>query len=127
MSNMASQSKGRRIAAWILTSLITLLFVFSAVMKFLRVPEVMAAVEKWNLKDELMLIGAGELISAILFFIPRTHSLGVLLLSAYMGGAIVTHMQNDEPYYTQAIFLVLIWVAGYLRHPQLLQSIRAKE
>jgi uncharacterized membrane protein YphA (DoxX/SURF4 family) len=124
---MASQSKARRIAAWSLTSLITLLFVFSAVMKFLRVPEVMAAVEKWNLKDELILLGAGELISAILFFIPRTHSLGVLVLSAYMGGAIVTHMQNDEPYYTQPISLVLIWVAGYLRYPQLLQSFRAKE
>ena len=123
---MASQSKARRIAAWILTSLITLLFVFSAVMKFLRPPEVMAAVEKWNLKDELILIGVGELVSALLFFIPRTHSLGVLLLSAYMGGAIVTHMQNDEPYIVQAIFLLFIWVAAYLRHPQLLHSFRAK-
>ena len=124
---MATQSKARRIAAWILTGLITLLLVFSAVMKFLRVPEVMAAVEKWNLTDQLTLIGAGELISALLFFIPRTHSLGVLLLSAYMGGAIVTHMQNDEPYYTQAIFLLVIWIAGYLRHPQLLQSFRTKD
>jgi hypothetical protein len=126
-ANMPSQSKARRIAAWILTSLITLLFIMSAVFKFLRAPEVMAAVEKWNLRDELILIGVGELVSAILFFIPRTHSLGVLLLSAYIGGAIVTHMQNDEPYYTPAVFLVLIWVAGYLRHPQLLQSFRAKE
>jgi len=124
---MASQSKARRIVAWILTSLITLLFIFSSVMKFLRPPEVIAAVEKWNLKDELFLIGAGELVSALLFFIPRTHSLGVLLLSAYMGGAIVTHMQNDEPYIVPAVFLLLIWVAGYLRHPELLQSFRAKE
>jgi uncharacterized membrane protein YphA (DoxX/SURF4 family) len=124
---MASQSKARRIAAWILTSLITLLFVFSAIMKFLRPPEVIAAVEKWNLKDELIMIGIGEFVSALLFFIPRTHSLGVLLLSAYMGGAIVTHMQNDEPYIVQSIFLVLIWVAAYLRHPQLLQSFSAKE
>ena len=124
---MAVQSKARRIAAWVLTSLLTLLLVFSAVMKFLRPPEIMAAVEKWNLKDELMLIGVTELVSALLFFIPRTHSLGVLLLSAYMGGAIVTHMQNDEPYIVQAIFLGVIWFASYLRHPELLQSFRAKE
>lgn len=122
-----AQSKARRIAAWVLTSLLTLLFVFSAVMKFVRGPEVMAAVEKWNLKDELILIGVTELVSAILFFIPRTHSLGVLLLTAYMGGAIVTHMQNDEPYFVQAIFLGVIWVASYLRHPELLQSFRGKE
>jgi uncharacterized membrane protein YphA (DoxX/SURF4 family) len=124
---MASQSKARRIAAWILSSLITLLFVFSAVMKFLRPPEVIAAVEKWNLKDELIMIGIGELVSGLLFFIPRTHSLGVLLLSAYMGGAIVTHMQNDESYIISSIFLALIWVAAYLRHPELLQSFRAKK
>ncbi len=124
---MASQSKARRIAAWVLTSLITLLLVVSSVMKFLRPAEVVATVEKWNLKDELFLIGAGELVSALLFFIPRTHSLGVLLLSAYMGGAIVTHMQNDEPYIVTSIFLLIIWVTGYLRHPELLQSFRAKE
>ena len=124
---MASQSKGRRIAAWILTGLITLLLVFSAIMKFLRVPEVLAAVDKWNLRDELMLIATGELISAILFFIPRTHSLGVLLLSAYMGGAIVTHMQQDEPYYVQAIFLLVVWIAAYLRNPAVLYSFRKTE
>lgn len=121
---MADQSKGRRVAAWILTTLITLLFVSSAVFKFLAAPEVLVAAEKWGLRDHLLLIGIGELVSALLFFIPLTNSLGVLLLSAYMGGAIVTHMQNSEPYYVQSVFLLLIWVAGYLRHPELLQSFR---
>ena len=124
---MNTQGKPRRIAAWILTILISLLFIISAIAKFFAPAEVIQAAEKWNLRDELMLIGAGELISALLFLIPHTHSLGVLLLSAYMGGAIVTHMQNDEPYFTQPILLVLIWVAGYLRHPQLLQSFRGRK
>lgn len=123
---MAKHSKARRIAAWILSSVITVLFIMSAVFKFVRPPEVMAAVEKWNLRDELTMIGIGELVSALLFFIPRTHSLGVLLLSAYMGGAIVTHMQNDEPYFVQAITLLVIWVTAYLRHSELLQSFHEK-
>jgi len=121
---MNPQSKGRRIAAWILTGLITLLFVSSATFKFLAAPEVVVLFEKWGLRDQLILIGAGELVSVLLFLIPRTNSLGVLLLSAYMGGAIVTHMQNGEPYYGQAVLLLLIWIAGYLRHPELLQSFR---
>lgn len=66
----------------------------------------------------------GELVSAVLFLIPRTTSLGVLLLSAYLGGAIVTHMQNGEPYFGPAVLLLLVWVAGYFRHPELLQSFR---
>ncbi len=124
---MTPPSKARRIAGWVLTILISLLFIISAIAKFFAPAVVIQAVEKWNLRDELMLIAAGELISALLFLIPRTHSLGVLLLTAYMGGAIVTHMQNDEPYITQAIMLLVIWIVGYLRHPQLLQSFRGSK
>ena len=80
--------------------------------------------QKWGLENHLLLIGAGELTIALLFAIPKTHSLGVLLLSAYMGGAIVTHMQHGESYVLQSVILALIWVAGYLRHPELLQSFR---
>jgi uncharacterized membrane protein YphA (DoxX/SURF4 family) len=122
---MNPQSKTRRIIAWILTSLITLLFVFSAIMKLLAAAQVVEVFTKWGLRDRLVLIGIGELVSALLFLVPRTNSLGVLLLSAYMGGAIVTHMQHAEPFYGQSVLLLLIWVAGYLRHPELLQSFRS--
>lgn len=107
-----------------MTILITLVFIASSVFKFMAAPEVLQVMDKWGLKDRITLIAVGELVSALLFLIPRTNSLGVLLLSAYMGGAIVTHMQNAEPYYSQAVLLLLIWVAGYLRHPELLQSFR---
>lgn len=119
---MNRQSKRRRIATWILTTLITLVFVSSAVFKLVAAAPVVELFQKWGLGDRLLLIGMGELISALLFFVPRTNSLGVLLLSAYMGGAIVTHMQHAESYYGQSILLVLIWVTGYLRHPELLHS-----
>jgi sorbitol-specific phosphotransferase system component IIC len=121
---MNLQSKPRRISAWILTTLITLLFVFSAVAKLLGAAQVVDVFQKWGLGDRIVLIGIGELVSALLFFIPRTNSLGVLLLSGYMGGAIVTHMQHAEPFYGQSVLLLLIWIAGYLRHPELLQSFR---
>ena len=121
---MNAQSKGRWIAAWILTGLITLVLVGSAVGKILGARPMAEAFEKWGLKDHLLLIGVGELVSALLFLVPRTNSLGVLLLSAHLGGAIVTHMQNGEPYLIPAVLLVLVWVAGYLRHAELLQSFR---
>jgi hypothetical protein len=115
-------SRGRRIAGWVLTGLLTALFAGSATMKLIRAAPVVEMFEKWGLGNNVLLIGAGEFTSAILFAIPRTHSLGLLLLSGYMGGAIVTHMQHGEPYVFQSIILFLIWVAGYLRCPQLLQS-----
>lgn len=121
---MAQQSKRRRIAAWILTGLITLFLVASAVAKLTKVGAVVEMFDKWGLSNYVLLIGVGELVSAVLFLIPRTTSLGVLLLSAYLGGAIVTHMQNGEPYFGPAVLLLLVWVAGYFRHPELLQSFR---
>src|SRR5262245_41960460 len=117
-------SRARRITGWVLTGLLTALFVASAAAKLAGAAPVAETFRKWGLEDHVLLIGMGELVSALLFAIPRTHSLGVLLLSAYMGGAIVTHMQHGEGYIPQSVILVLIWVAGFLRHPELLQSFR---
>ncbi len=123
---MSTQSKGRRIATWILIGLIALTFISSAGFKLVRAQPVVEALEKWGLGGHILLIGIGELISAVLFLIPRTRSLGLLLLTAYLGGAIVTHMQHGEPYVFPALLLLLVWVGGYLHHPEVLQSFRRR-
>jgi DoxX-like family len=119
---MSRMRLAQQIAGWVLTVLLSALFLASAGGKLFGAAQVVEMMQKWGLKDQVVLIGAGEAVSALLFLIPRTHSLGLLLLSAYMGGAIVTHMQHGEPYVTQSIILAVIWVAGFLRHPQVLQS-----
>jgi hypothetical protein len=121
---MSEISRGRRIAGWVLTGLLTALFLSSAAGKLARAAFAVEMFQKWGLGDHVLLIGAGELISALLFVISVTHSLGLLLLSGYMGGAIVTHMQHGEPYIVPSVILALIWVAGWLRHPEVLQSFR---
>jgi hypothetical protein len=119
---MSRASRGRQIAGWVLTVLLSALYLSSAAFKLSGAAQVVEMMGKWGLGNDVILIGVGEAVSALLFLIPRTHSLGVLLLSAYMGGAIVTHMQHGEPYVSQSVMLVLIWIAGFLRYPQLLQS-----
>jgi hypothetical protein len=121
---MSTMSRGRRIAAWVLTGLLTALLAVSAAGKLAGAAQVVGMMQKWGLGNHVLLIGIGELTSAVLFLIPRTHSLGLLLLTAYMGGAIVTHMQHGEDYVTQSVLLILIWVAGFLHHPEVLQSFR---
>lgn len=81
-------SKGRKITGWILVGLMGALFVMSAFMKLMAGADAEIAQNfvKWGLDGKLMLIGIGELIAAILFVIPKTSSLGVLLLSAHLGG-----------------------------------------
>ena len=74
-------------------------------------------VEKLGLSVPIQVIGAGELVSAILLLVPRTASLGVLLTSGFWGGAICLHMSKGEPFVLQSAFLLLTWMGAYLRVP----------
>lgn len=104
-----------------MSGLITALLLFSAFGK-LMMPEMVEMMAKFGLGDWVKIIAVGELVSAVLFIIPKTSSLGVLLLSAHLGGAIATHMGNGEPFVMQTVILLLIWVANYLRNPEMFCS-----
>ena len=62
-----------------------------------------------------------ELIGAVLFIIPRTGMLGTLLLIAYMGGAMATHMVLGESFLFPALIQVFVWVVACIRFPELPQ------
>jgi hypothetical protein len=74
------------------------------------------------LADQLLLIGTGEIVTAFLLVIPRTSSLGLLLTSAFWGGAICLHMRQGDAYATPAALLVLTWLGAWLRNPAILSS-----
>jgi hypothetical protein len=84
--------------------------------------EMAANFAKMGLQGKELLIGVGELLTIILFIIPRTSSLGVLLLSGYVGGAILAHMSMGESYLFPSILLVVVWIANWLRNPEMLAS-----
>lgn len=118
--------KWRKITGWVLTVLLGLLFLASAAFKFTQSEQVVKQFTALGLKDFILLIAVGELVSAILFLIPITHPLGVLLLSGYMGGAILSHMSHGESFVAQSVILLMIWVTGFLRRPSLLIDPPAK-
>lgn len=111
-----------RIIGWILSGLLTALFLFSAYGHLSGMPEMVEAFEKVGLGDWRVIIAIGELGSLLLFLIPKTQSLGTLLLSSYMGGAILLHMSGGQPFVLQSAVLVAVWVASALRNPATLSS-----
>lgn len=119
-------SRGRKIAGWVLAGLAGALLIVSAGAKFAGVAAVVESFEAWGLTDMRYVIATGELVSAVLFLVPVTTSAGVLLLSSYMGGAIMAHMSHGEPYLIPSVVLVVIWVAQYLREPSVLGSFRRR-
>jgi hypothetical protein len=75
-------------------------------------------VAKMGLSLPIVVIGASELAIAVLLLIPRTYSLGLLLSSAFWGGAICLHMSKGEAFVPQSVLLLLTWVGAYLRVPK---------
>ena len=110
-----------KIAGLVLHVLIGGLMIFAGSAKLLGLfpPEALA---KHGLGDQIRLIGAGEVLTALLLLIPRTSSLGILLASSFWGGAICIHMAHGEPYVFQAVMLALTWVGAYLRNPATFSS-----
>lgn len=125
---MKEFSKARRIASWIIVGLITALLLFSGIGKIMASGDPEAEMyqnfARWGLEGKLLLIAAGEILAALLFVIPRTSSLGTLLLTAHFGGAIATHMEHGESYGFVVILLLLVWIATFLRNPEMFGSFK---
>lgn len=111
-------SKPRKIAAWIIAGLLTALYIFSASGKLFLHPEQMA---QMHLGDWRIIIALGELASAFLFLFSKTNKIGTLLLSSYMGGAIIIHMTTGMSIIMPSVILILVWVVGILRNPNLIK------
>ena len=113
---MTERTKWGKIAGLVLHLLVGGLLIVTGSQKVLGLvpPE---ALGKYGLGEEVRLIGAGALLTALLLLIPSTSALGVWLTSAFWGGAICLHMAHGEPYLLQAVLLVLSWAGAYLRNP----------
>ena len=115
-------SKTRKIAGWVIAGLLTALYLFSAYGKFVS-PEQMNGLK---LNDWRVIIAIGEIASALIFLYPKTNIFGTLLLSSYMGGAIIIHMTGGISIVMPSVVLILVWVVGFIRNPELLAKFTGK-
>jgi DoxX-like family len=116
-----STSKKRRVAGNVLIFLGTFVLVATAGSKFAQVPKVVSEMGAMGFEgSRLMFIAVLEMFSAILFVVPLSRAAGLLMVSAYMGGAIATHIQHGQSPLPPAIVLAILWVGTWLRHPEAL-------
>lgn len=108
-----------KIVGWVLTGLLVVLYGMSATYKFVKTDDV---AKDLKIGGQIVIaIGIAEMVSAILFAIPRTSFVGAILLTGYMGGAIMSHVGKEEAVVFQALIGVLIWVALGLRQREIFQ------
>ena len=115
--------KKRKIASYILSGLVTLIFVATGAMKFTGGEQNVKMAELVGGQTTLFILGGLQLLFALLFWIPRTAVVGFLLMACYMAGAIATHLVIKEPFGLQAGIETLIWVTGFVRFPELTQRL----
>lgn len=113
-----------KIIGWVLTIILAFLFIMSASMKLTQNETAVAQASTFGIDATTYLfIGIIEIISLILFIIPRTGIIGTLLLAAYLGGAIVTHLQHQEPIAMAVIIQMILWIIAFIRFPELSQRL----
>lgn len=115
--------KKRKIAGYILSGLVTLIFVATGAMKFTGGEQNVQMAELVGGQTTLFILGGLQLLFALLFWIPRTAVVGFLLMACYMAGAMATHLVIKEPFGLQTGIETLIWVAGFVRFPELTQRL----
>lgn len=118
------------IIGWIAAILVGALNIFAGIMKFVPVdpssPEA-AVMQSMGMTPNLIhVLGVIELTSVVLFLIPRTSTIGFVLLVGYMSGAlatVLTHAQDPTMLY---VALALLTVSAYARSPELLKRARGQ-
>jgi DoxX-like family len=120
-------TKTKNIINWVLAGLVGFIFLGSAYGKLSGGAEGIEMAKSIGIDaNSYMMIGVVELISIILFLIPRTAVLGTLLLAAYMGGAISAHLGHGLPIGAPIGIAAFVWIVGVVRSPELLQRILGK-
>ena len=113
-------SKTQQIVGWVLAGLVAALFLFSASGKLMANPEALAMAAKFGLDaSSFKMLGLVELVATLLFLYPRTGVLGTLLLAAYMGGAIATHLEHGDSIVAPCVIQAFLWVVAVFRFPEL--------
>ena len=99
-----------------LNVLIAAFILFAGVMKvFFPPPQMAEMMAKMGLEDRALLIGWGEIITAVLLVLPWTSPLGGLLMSGLWGGIICINMAHGQDFIFFSVLLAVTWLGCYLR------------
>ena len=117
---MPTTSRPRPWMVWtgrVLSALPVLMMGFGAAMAFARTPQVLEGMSKFGYPENtILVVGVLELVSALVYMIPRTAVLGAILMTGYLGGAIATHVRIGDPGWPTALILgIFVWAGLYLR------------
>ena len=120
MSNANSQNKSSRTMIWtgyVFSALPVLFMLMSSAMKLSRSPMAVEGFAKAGMSvGVLTTIGLVELLCVVIYLTPATAVLGAVLITGYLGGAIMVHVRAGELAFLAPLVLgMMAWGGLYLR------------
>jgi hypothetical protein len=121
-SQPAPGSNGMLWAGRILSGIVVLFMLFDGGIKLVPLDVVTQSATQLGLPDSAAFargLGILGLVCTALYVYPRTAVLGAILLTAYMGGTVVTHLRAGSPVFSAMLFgvylAIMAWGGLYLR------------
>ena len=124
MNAMNRGSKWMTWAGWGMSALMIAFMLMDSISKLILERHVVEATTRIGFPLEVNRpLGAVCLACTLLYAIPRTATLGAILLTGYLGGAVASKVRIEDPLFSSVLFGVyfgvLVWGGLYLRDPQL--------
>jgi hypothetical protein len=112
-------------AGWAISGLVILFLVMDAGMKLAVLQPVIDTTRTLGWPTDagtLRMLGILTLVPTLLYAWPRTAPLGAVILTAYLGGAVATHVRIGSPLFSHILFGVYLgaamWGGLWLRDPR---------
>jgi len=104
----------------VLGALTVLFLLFDSVIKLTHIAPVVESFTRLGIPLDLApWIGTLELVCLAVYLVPRTAIPGAILLTGFLGGAVLTHVRVGDPLFSHVLFPIyigaLIWGGLFLR------------
>jgi hypothetical protein len=126
IGGITAPTRRQAIAGWTMSALVILFLLVDAGMKLVPIQPVFDTMKAlgWPADPAMMrLLGILTLVPTLLYAWRPTALVGAILLTAYLGGAVATHVRVGSPLFSHILFGVylgaLMWGGLYLRDPRL--------
>jgi hypothetical protein len=111
--------KMKNILKWTPASITATMISLSAMFKLTHAAPLAEHYTQLGIVQYMPILGMMELLLVILFIYPRTLKIGLLMCTAYYGGAMATEFSHGTTMLPALILLVLVWVSAYARSSDL--------
>lgn len=123
MGTAQTKSKVLKWISYTLQGLIAIMFLMGAVMNIIGSEDtIKQSMDMGYPESSLLYLGLVLLVSTVLYLIPKTTIVGAALLTAWLGGAVATHVIHGDPLGNTlfpVVFGVLVWLAIWLRSAEI--------